>query len=407
MRYSSLLYLFVTAMLMPACVVSAWADEPTTPPTISDIPFLDRQEIGAKWAAMGGACIATVDDGSAAYWNPAGLGRIRRIEILGTLSNLSNSIDSEWSGGSNESSVSTTRLDNVAISYPFPTYRGSLVATGSMFRKISYDQFLNRHTEYEADTYSDIEEQEIVLTAWSGGFSVQISPRTFFGAEAHFYTGSQKQRYAFSPWPGCSDAGAHLNTDADLSGYGGIVGFQYVAHPVVTVGATLRTPEKLTIKGTTDGEPRCDNVDFAFEDEITLPYSVGVGIGVMPHSFAVSLDLIYTNWHELDYFGRVRDENDNYLYDPTTDIRAGIEYSLPNLPLRFRGGYAYVPLELTVFSIDKDKSRYSLGTGTVIESALAVDVTWQRTSFERTSGADSYSEKRTLDKAMLTVAYRF
>ena len=56
-----------------------------TPDTNLDIPFLDRDEIGARWAGMGGACIALVDDGAAAFWNPAGLGKIKRIEIVGSM----------------------------------------------------------------------------------------------------------------------------------------------------------------------------------------------------------------------------------------------------------------------------------------------------------------------------------
>jgi hypothetical protein len=372
-----------------------------------DIPFLDRQDIGARWAGMGGACIALVDDGSAAYWNPAGLGRIRRIEFQGTFDNSSNKIDTEWFGGSDEASISTTRLQNVAVSYPFPTYRGSLVATGSVFRKTSYDQFLNRRTTYELDVYEDVEEQEVVLTAWSGAFAAQLSPNAFFGAEGHFYTGSLDLRNSFSPWPGCEPFGARLDSDGDLSGFGGIIGLQYVAHPMVSVGVTLRTPERLTIEGTTDAAPGCSGITVAFEDVITLPYSVGVGVGVMPSNFNIGLDVVFTNWHELDYEGRVRDENGDFLYDPTTDIRVGAEYSIPNMPFRLRAGYAYVPLELTAFTVDKEKTRYSLGAGAILEAALALDFAWQRTSFEREAPADSYSEKRTLDKAILSVAYRF
>jgi hypothetical protein len=127
----------------------------------------------------------------------------------------------------------------------------------------------------------------------------------------------------------------------------------------------------------------------------------------MPRNFSFTLDVVFTDWHELDYEGRVRDENNDFLYDPTTDIRAGAEYSLPNVPLRFRAGYAYVPLELTLFNVEKEKDRFSLGAGAIVEGALAVDAAWQRTSFERESAADSYTEKRTLDKALLSVAYRF
>jgi hypothetical protein len=406
-RHTLLLCSVIIFMLAGTLLGPASADELTTPPTLMDIPLLDRQDIGARWAGMGGACIAIVDDGAAAYWNPAGLARIRRIEMLGTFTNTSNNIETTWLGGSDDASITTTRLEDVAISYPFPTYRGSLVATASAFRKTSYDQFLSRQTTYESEVYEEVEEQEVVLTAWSGAFAVQLSPNAFFGAEGHFYTGNLDLRNSYSPWPGCDVTGARLDSDSDLSGFGGILGLQYVAHPMVSVGVALRTPERLTIKGTTDAGAGCSGIEVRFEDKMTLPYSVALGLGVMPHNFNIALDVAFTNWHELDYEGRVRDEDGEFLYDPTTDIRVGAEYSMATLPLRFRAGYAYVPLELTVFNVDKEKSRYSLGAGAIVEGALALDVAWQRTSFERESTADSYTEKRTLDKAILSVAYRF
>jgi hypothetical protein len=57
--------------------------------------------------------------------------------------------------------------------------------------------------------------------------------------------------------------------------------------------------------------------------------------------------------------------------------------------------------------VEKDRNSWSLGAGAIIESAVALDLAWQRTSFERESTADDYSEKRTVDRVVLTFAYRF
>lgn len=402
----------LTALLLGICVSNpVVAQGPTTPPTIMDIPLLDRQEMGARWAGIGGACVAVVDDGSAAYWNPAGLGRIRRIEFLGTLNNLSTDIESEWSGMATKSSISATRLGNLAVSYPFPTYRGSLVATGSVFRKISSDQFLKRRVDADPYDFHETEERKYILTAWSGALAMQLSPNVFFGAEAHYYSGDAEERNVYAPWEDpCNTTGAILQTDADIDGYGATIGLQYIAHPMVSAGVVLRSPENLDIEGSSNVFPECVPIDILFKDEITLPYSVGIGLAFMPPDFLVACDVVYTNWHELDYGaeGRVRDEETGaFLYDATTDVRVGAEYSLPMIPIRFRAGYAYVPLELNLFDIEKNKHRYSIGGGTVIEAALAIDVAWQRTSFERKSPADEYKEARTIDQVIVTAAYRF
>ena len=128
-----------------------------------------------------------------------------------------------------------------------------------------------------------------------------------------------------------------------------------------------------------------------------------------------TVDLVYTDWQEIKYPGPTRDLDTltthnytgDYIYESTTDIRVGVEYALGALPLRLRAGYAYVPLELDWFSVTKDRTSISLGAGVVIESALGLDVAWQRTSFERESVADQYSESRTNNRLLVTLAYRF
>ena len=57
----------VSTMIFFLMVPRLWAttgQEPH-PPTNLEIPFLDRDAMGARWTAMGGASMAAVDDGSA------------------------------------------------------------------------------------------------------------------------------------------------------------------------------------------------------------------------------------------------------------------------------------------------------------------------------------------------------
>jgi hypothetical protein len=380
-----------------------------TPDTNLDIPFLDREEIGARWAGMGGACIAIVDDGTAAYYNPAGLGQIRRIEIGATFNRRSLDIESDWAGDDNSSSVSSTRLEDLAISYPFPTYRGSLVLTGSVFRSTSFDQYLDR--QVASSDYRDVEQREVMLTAWSGAVAVQLSPNVFFGAEAHFYTGGLDFEDNLYPWGTCEPPGATFSQNADLGGYGGSVGFIYVPHPLFSFGMVAKTPQRINVDGTeiyTSSGGGCDMFRQGVDYDIDIPYSLGFGLAVRPPNFNLALDLVLTNWEELDYPGRVRDiDTGQFLFDATTDIRLGAEYAIPVVPIRVRAGYAYVPLALNVFEIEKERQRVSIGAGTIVEGALTLDAAWQHTTFEREDRDASYSEKRTTDRIVFGFAYRF
>lgn len=396
----------VTVVGLGVVLAGAPIAQASSPPTNKDIPFLDRQEIGARWMGMGGACIAIVDDGSAAFYNPAGLGKIRRIEFVGSLGNRSLDVETDWFGTENNSSVSTTRLGNLAVSYPFPTYRGSLVATGSVFRTASFDQYVDRTGVDGSTVYHDIEEKKVVLTTWSGAFAAQLSPNAFFGAEAHFHTGDLEFEDRLAPWSTCYDEGI-FSQSGDLSGYGGTVGFIYVPHPLVSLGLALKTPQRITVEGDEIFTEACDIYEYSIKYDVDLPYSIGIGIGVMPASFTVALDLVYTDWNQLEYPGEIRDERGNFIYDATTDLRIGAEYGLTFMPVRVRAGYAYVPMALNLFHVEKDRSRFSLGAGAVIESSLTLDFAWQRSSFERESMIDSFSEKRTQDRTVLSFAYRF
>ncbi|MGQ9811306.1 MAG: OmpP1/FadL family transporter, partial [bacterium] len=370
--------------------------------------------IGARWAGMAGACIATVDDGSAAWLNPAGLGKIRRIELVGTLVRSNQDIDVNWFGVKSSSSVGSMRFQNISISYPFPTYRGSFVLSGSVVRTISYDQYLNR---FANPNFHDIEERKAVVSAWIGAFSVEILENTFLGAELHGYSGIFKSTESYSPWSNECEKGVFAQ-DGDLSGYGATIGMVSSPYPLFSAGFVVRTPQRITFKGnelyteTDDGHGGCKLWEYPTRYDIDLPYSFGFGMAVTPLGFILGADMFYTDWRELECPLGTRDSRGNYLYDQTLDIRVGVEYTFPQIPIRLRGGWAYLPQALNLFDMKKDENRVSLGFGAIAASSLSFDLAWIRSSFEREIAEEGepdkrYFEKRTTDRALFSLAYRF
>ncbi len=55
--------------------------------------------IGARAMAMGGAFVAVADDGSAFYWNPAGVSTLLRSEVFGMYASLFNSLENHFQIG--------------------------------------------------------------------------------------------------------------------------------------------------------------------------------------------------------------------------------------------------------------------------------------------------------------------
>jgi long-subunit fatty acid transport protein len=83
--------------------------------------------VGSRALGMGNAYIGVSDDYSAVFWNPAGLGQMRRLEITGGLTSNNFSNSAVFFGNTQEAKTSSTSLDNLGFVFPFPTVRGSLV----------------------------------------------------------------------------------------------------------------------------------------------------------------------------------------------------------------------------------------------------------------------------------------
>jgi hypothetical protein len=180
---------------------------------------------------------------------------------------------------------------------------------------------------------------------------------------------------------------------------------------MASFGLVIKAPERISVRGTelyTVSFDPCEDAEYSIRYDMDLPWSIGFGFGIMPPSFNIGFDVIHNDWHQFKFPGEVRDPvTGAYYYDATTDIRFGAEYSIPTVPVRVWGGYAYVPLELSLFEIEKNRSRFSLGGGVLVEQSLTVDFTWQRTTSERRHITSSYSEKREIDRIIIGFAFRF
>ena len=81
----------------------------------------------ARALGMGNAFNALSDDASASYFNPAGFGLIKKMELSGGLS--FNNFDNTTTlfGNETQDNNTNTSLNRISFALPFPTYQGSLV----------------------------------------------------------------------------------------------------------------------------------------------------------------------------------------------------------------------------------------------------------------------------------------
>jgi long-subunit fatty acid transport protein len=141
------LILAVAAVVLPASLSAQ---------TIEDALRLSRQGtiVGARSAAMGNAFTGLANDYSALYWNPAGLGQLRRSELAVGMMTVSNTTDATLLGSSMSMDESATKLTEIGLALPFQVVRGSLVF-GASYNRLG--DYTNSYTVSAYNPYSSIQ----------------------------------------------------------------------------------------------------------------------------------------------------------------------------------------------------------------------------------------------------------
>ena len=75
---------------------------------------------GARALGLGNAFTGIADDFTAVWWNPAGLGQIKKFELTGGFNHFNYSDDATFLGNTTNYSNSATNLNNLGFVCPFP-----------------------------------------------------------------------------------------------------------------------------------------------------------------------------------------------------------------------------------------------------------------------------------------------
>lgn len=294
----------------------------------------------ARALGMGNSYIALSDDGSASFFNPAGLGLLKRLEFTSGLSYAGFNNDVNFFNNNTPYSNSNTKLNQLSFAFPFPTLQGSLVfalsyhTTKDLTGATKFDGFNGSNTSLIQDLLNTDIPYDLYLTDlnnnttiagnlnqsgsilnsgsinnWTFSGAVEVYKNLFIGANLNINSGSFKSNndyyeddtkniYQGRIEPTDSTTTDfktfHLNRilDWDISGWDAKIGFLYQLENNARFGLTVQFPktynikEKFTVNGSSEfgsgfiydlsSDKYSDNVEY----EIETPFELGAGFSV-------------------------------------------------------------------------------------------------------------------------------
>lgn len=414
---------------------AAWAQSYNRAVEFEDLGFNDPLDIGARPAGMAGALVAAGNDVHMLVYNPAGLAQIRRIELSLGLQQQRSSVDVSFYGEPNSIDTRDGGLDGVALAWPLPTYRGSLVPAFGVYRVYSsvfdlHYSGINDKTD-TADNF--LVQQTGSVYSYNLGFGVDLSPALSGGLSMFVLDGSVDRlgQFDFTYLDFTPSTSVFVKEDVSggVTGVGGRVGMQFFIRRFLMGGVsfTLPTWVKVSGEGTAEITEHRDNapdsfeiVPVSFDDSYLIPFRLDIGLAMTWKRLLLEFDFGYADWTEAA-INRKRFRNPGSLtttFREVFDYKIGAEYTLGWLPLRLRAGYAWLPYpldglqndridenDLVKAHVDQERQRVAVGLGGLIGQTLTVDAALSFTDGSRST--DSMQDERASYRFVLGAAYRF
>ncbi|MGK9369927.1 OmpP1/FadL family transporter [Melioribacter sp. Ez-97] len=325
---------------------------------------LSLNSVGTRALGMGGAFVGLANDGSAIYWNPAGLaGLDSRVYLYGTFI-MPN-------GYYKNGPVDASLVNNV---YPAPglfvNYSLDNMAFGlGVYVPAGIGAEWNT-SEFGYPSQANLElMSQIGVINISPAFAYQISENLSLGVAVNvsYAMFDMKQ-------PVMQDVNGdgipeffQYDESSDGLGFGATFGLKYNFNPELSFGATVRLASKVSMSGTAKNNlfPALPNFPPAvmpgpgesdFDRDVTWPLWISGGFAYKPNDkLTLVLDAQFSQWSELDEL--VTEYNDAYWklamsvddgnkfilkWEDKVQIRAGAEYQFSPC-FTGRVGYYYDP----------------------------------------------------------------
>ncbi|MBN1466012.1 outer membrane protein transport protein [candidate division KSB1 bacterium] len=314
--------------------------------------------VGSRAMGMGGAYVGVADDYTAIYWNPAGLGQLRRMEMNIGFSHNKFVNTAEFLGNKTKTEDTFSRLNSIGITIPVPTFQGSLVF-GIGYNKVrDYDNrfkiegyneaWAYYYDWFEAGNPAENEFTEIVDNMYqtqtitekgtrdhfSFAGSMEVQENFFLGAALNFISGNddyamelvEEDIYnlhnTFEYEPSNGDTLYYINDldywtmsqsiDSRIKAVNVNIGGLYRFGDFLRLGATIVTPTTFTIteNWTESGieyyddvnvEPYASDYSGTTKYKVKEPYSFNFGASAKLLNFLFTAGAEFKDWSNAQF----------------------------------------------------------------------------------------------------------
>ena len=397
--------------------------------------------VGARYVGMGGVGVAFANDASALVYNPAGLAKIKRIELTLGMSHQRFANETGRPSGapppiydpispyylSENRFQSNTRFSSAGLVFPVPAYRGSLVFGLGVNRVANFDKVFKYSYGLSSDDLPFADElisESGGIYMWSFGGAIDISPNISLGLGLNYWNGKEDyglERYwNYVANESTFDVWYDDEIYDDYSGFNAKFGLMIQPNKYLSIGGTLDSPVWLTIDeeyilrtySTSASDP-----DIHFIEEtgyprykLTHPYSFSFGGALNFKNLLLSGDFNYTDWSQLEYRKGVdigeKNRNVKEFYKDVFKWHIGAEYLIPQLSAQVRAGYYSDPFPFESKASKTDRRYFSLGLGFLIDKVMTLDIAWSHGFYEFEYPNIPAIEKYRTNKIFITTAYR-
>jgi len=344
----------------------------------------------ARALGMGNAFNALSDDASASYFNPAGFGLIKKMELSGGLS--FNNFDNTTTLFGNETNDNTTNtsLNRISFALPFPTYQGSLVFGLSYHNSkdlssivkfdgfnsgnnskiqslldgyIPYDLYLT-DTSFNTIINGNLNQSGDILNTggidnWTFSGAIEFDKNFFIGGSLTIINGTFESVNNYyeddtrNIYQGITASGEPQTNDFltfnlsnnlkwELGGWNAKLGFMYQLEDLARFGATVQFPktfainEEFSLTGFSEfGTGQRYELDESYNDnvsyDIKTPFELTGALAVNFKGIIVSAEATYIDYTQME-FSSGEGLSSSYITEINRDIKdvltSGLNYNV-------------------------------------------------------------------------------